>query len=225
VTALNFKGTRQALHTAQRGHRTLLGSGDHPHIQRIRCHTWHSHGRRWGGGGGTYFNRSLCIFNSETSTGLWLHCVRDAARCCRLAALKTSTYIADVFVKLGCGTTSLDAWCSRFQDKQSRLIFKGRMSRDVTCIFRRQIRKHKTCNIKKPRKCRGTVYIEPGVQYDTRALSHNTGCVSLIVLLPSIHSSHSPTSPRNNCPNRIIALFYSLISKLHPLLNHANVYL
>ena len=108
--------------------------------------------------------------------------------------------------------------------QRSRLIFKGRMSRAVTCIFRRQIRKHKTCKIKKQRKCTGTVYTEPGVQYDTRALPHNTGS-PLTVLLSSIHSSHSPTSPRNNCSNRIIALFYSLISKLHPLLNHANVYL
>jgi hypothetical protein len=113
-----------------------------------------------------------------------------------------------------------------------RLIFKGRMSRVVTCNFRRQIRKHKTCKIKKPRKCRGRAYTEPCMQCDTRALSHNTGSVSLTVLLPSIPSSHSPTSPRNNCSNRIIALFYSLIgkfysliSKLHLLLNHVNVYL
>ena len=109
--------------------------------------------------------------------------------------------------------------------QRSRLIFRGRMSRAVTWIFRRQIRKHITCKIKKPEKWRGTVYTEPGVQYDTPALSHNTGSVSLTVLLPSIHSSHSPTSPRNNCSNRIIALFYSLISKLHPLLNHTNLYL
>jgi len=50
------------------------------------------------------------------STGLFLHCVRDATRCCRLAAPKPSTYIAEVFIQLGCGTTSLDDWCSRFQD-------------------------------------------------------------------------------------------------------------
>lgn len=62
-----------------------------------------------------------------------------------------------------------------------------------------------------------------GVQYDTQAFSHNTGSVSPTVLLPSIYSSHSPTSLRNNCSNRIIGLFYSLMSKLHPLLNHANV--
>jgi len=56
------------------------------------------------------------VFNSEKSTGLFLHCVRDSARCCRLVALKPSTYIYEVFAQLGCGTTSLDAWCSRFQD-------------------------------------------------------------------------------------------------------------
>lgn len=61
-----------------------------------------------------------CDFNSEKLTGLSLHCVRDAARCCRLAVLKPSTYIAKVFVELGYGTISLDDWCPRFQFRRKK---------------------------------------------------------------------------------------------------------
>jgi len=108
--------------------------------------------------------------------------------------------------------------------QRSRLIFMGRMSRAVTCIFRRQILKHKTCKIKKQRKCRGTVCTEPVVQYDM-----STDPQHMIRLSDSFTSSDTfltlANFTPNHCSNQIIALFYSLISKLHPLLNHANVYL
>lgn len=174
--------------------------------------------------GVTYFNPSLCLQFRKVNMAFPPLCTRCSSM---LPACCSET------VDTRCrGLRPAGMWhhltgrpVLEVSRQRSRLIFKGRMSRPVTWIFRRQIRKYKTCKIKKPRKCRGRVYTEPGVQYDTRALSHNTGPVSLTVLLPSTHSSHSPASLRNNCSNRITAPIYLLFSKLHPLLNHANVYL
>ena len=149
---IKFQGDRP--YTLRRLRRTLSGSGDHPHIQRIRWHTWRlSHGPGWGGG---YFLQPFTVSSIPKSQQDFL-CKRFS-----LMLLACCSEKVDIHLR---GLRPAGMWhhltgrlVFEVSRQRSRLIFKSPMSRTVTCIFRRQIRKHKTCKIKKQRKCGGTVY-------------------------------------------------------------------
>jgi hypothetical protein len=170
------------------------------------------------GGGGVSLTSTLHrIFNSEKSKGLFLHCVSDSAW------NRRHTYIDEVFAQLGCGTTSLDDWWSRFQN--SVAVWSSR----VVChelslaFFADKFGSTKLAKLKS-RENVGVRYVLSPVCSRIHKHCPTTPDTSrwqfyFLQYIPHTRLLHSVITVL------IELFFYSLISKLHPLLNHANAHL